>query len=140
MRRSPQLVDRRLAKALAVLQAMMIPVAALLAGLIADATAAKSAALGALVYWLASSFFGWQAFKSSGARASRQIVSNMYLGLIGKFVIVIVGLILILSSISLSVSLSIFRVFRPSSITNLLNSFHHLFDRKTQVSARVQFL
>ena len=51
MRRSPQLVDRRLAKALAVLQAMMIPVAALLAGLIHDVTAAKGAALGALVFW-----------------------------------------------------------------------------------------
>lgn len=100
MRRSPQLVDRRLAKALAVLQAMMIPVAALLAGLIADATAAKSAALGALVYWLASSYFSWQAFRSSRARASRQILSNMYLGLIGKFLIVVVGLILILSCVS----------------------------------------
>ena len=100
MRRSPQLVDRRLAKALAVFQAMMIPVAALLAGLIADATAAKSAALGALVYWLASGYFSWQAFRSSGARASRQILSNMYLGLIGKFLIVVVGLILILSCVS----------------------------------------
>lgn len=100
MSRSYRLVDRRLAKALFIFQAIMIPVAAVLAWLIQDAVAAKSAALGALVYWLASSFFGWQAFKSSGARASRQIVSNMYLGLIGKFVIVIVGLILILSSIS----------------------------------------
>ncbi|WP_374294266.1 ATP synthase subunit I [Acinetobacter sp.] len=100
MRRSPQLVDRRLAKALAVLQAMMIPVAALLAWLIHDVTAAKSAALGALVYWFASSYFAWQAFRSSGARASRQILSNMYLGLIGKFVIVVVGLILILSCVS----------------------------------------
>ena len=100
MRRSPQLVDRRLAKALAVLQAMMIPVAALLAWLIHDVTAAKSAALGALVYWLASSYFAWQAFRSSGARASRQILSNMYLGLIGKFLIVVVGLILILSCVS----------------------------------------
>lgn len=100
MRRSPQLVDRRLAKALALFQAMMIPVAALLAGLIADATAVKSAALGALVYWFASCYFSWQAFRSSGARASRQILSNMYLGLIGKFVIVVVGLILILSCVS----------------------------------------
>ena len=100
MRQSPQLVDRRLAKALAILQAMMIPVAALLAWLIHDVTAAKSAALGALVYWFASSYFSWQAFRSSGARASRQILSNMYLGLIGKFVIVVVGLILILSCVS----------------------------------------
>lgn len=100
MSRPQRLVDRRLAKALVVFQALMIPVAAVLAWLIQDAIAAKSAALGALVYWLASSYFAWQSFKSSGARASRQILSNMYLGLMGKFVIVVVGLILILNSIS----------------------------------------
>ncbi len=100
MSRPQRLVDRRLAKALVVFQALMIPVAAVLAWLIQDAIAAKSAALGALVYWLASSYFAWQSFKSFGARASRQILSNMYLGLMGKFVIVVVGLILILNSIS----------------------------------------
>ncbi|KAA8732127.1 F0F1 ATP synthase subunit I [Acinetobacter qingfengensis] len=100
MSRPHRLVDRRLAKALLILQSIMIPVAAVLAWLIHDAVAAKSAALGALVYFLASAYFAWQAFKSSGARASRQILSNMYLGLIGKFVIVVVGLILILSSVS----------------------------------------
>ncbi|MCH4247872.1 ATP synthase subunit I [Acinetobacter populi] len=100
MSRTYRLVDRRLAKALLVFQVIMIPVAAVLAWLIQDAVAAKSAALGALVYWLASSYFAWQAFKSSGARASRQILSNMYLGLMGKFVIVVVGLILILSCVS----------------------------------------
>lgn len=100
MSRPHRLVDRRLAKALLIFQVVMIPVAAVLAWLIQDAIAAKSAALGASVYWLASSYFAWQAFKSSGARASRQVLSNMYLGLIGKFVIVVVGLILILSSIS----------------------------------------
>lgn len=100
MSRTYRLVDRRLAKALLVFQVIMIPVAAVLAWLIQDTVAAKSAALGALVYWLASSYFAWQAFKSSGARASRQILGNMYLGLVGKFVIVVVGLILILSCVS----------------------------------------
>lgn len=95
-----RLVDRRLAKALLKFQLVMIPLAALGGWLIHDIVAAKSAALGALVYWLASSYFAWQAFKSSGARASRQILSNMYLGLIGKFVIVVVGLILILRLVS----------------------------------------
>lgn len=95
-----RLVDRRLAKALFIFQASMIPVAAGLAWLISDVVVAKSAALGALIYWLASSYFSWQAFRASGARASKQILSNMAHGLIGKFVIVIVGLILILSSVS----------------------------------------
>lgn len=100
MSRIHRLVDRRLAKALFIFQALMIPVAAVLAWLIHDAIAAKSAALGALVYCLASGYFAWQAFRSSGARASKRIISNMYLGLIGKFVIVIVGLILILFTVS----------------------------------------
>lgn len=100
MSRIYRLVDRRLAKSLSIFQAFMIPVAAVLAWLIQDVIAAKSASLGALVYWLASSFFAWQAFKSSGARASQQILSNMYRGLIGKFVIVVVGLILVLTSVS----------------------------------------
>ena len=95
-----RLVDRRLAKALFIFQAIMIPVAACIAWLISDAVAAKSAALGALVYWFASSYFAWQAFRAAGARASRQILSNMSNGLIGKFLIVVVGLILILSTVS----------------------------------------
>ena len=95
-----RLVDRRLAKALFIFQSIMIPVAALLAWLIGDVVAAKSAALGALVYWLASGYFAWQAFRAAGARASREILSNMSNGLIGKFVIVVVGLILILSTVS----------------------------------------
>ncbi len=100
MSRARYLVDRRLAKVLFVFQAIMIPVSAIIAWFIQGDVAAKSAALGALVYWLASGFFAWQAFKSAGARASRQILSNMYMGLIGKFVIVIVGLVLILTSVS----------------------------------------
>lgn len=95
-----RLVDRRLAKALFIFQSIMVPVAALLAWLIGDVVAAKSAALGAFVYCIASGYFAWQSFRSSGARASKQILSNMYRGLVGKFVIVVVGLILILSTVS----------------------------------------
>ena len=100
MSRINRLVDRRLAKALFIFQALMIPISALLGWLIQDIVAAKSAALGALVYWLASSYFAWQSFRTSGARASKEILNNMYQGLIGKFVIVVVGLIVILSSVS----------------------------------------
>ena len=93
------MIDRRLAKALVFLQACMIPVAALLAWLIKDTTAALSAALGALVCWLAHCYFAWQSFRTAGARASRQVMLNMYRGMLGKFVIVIVGFILILSNV-----------------------------------------
>ena len=77
----------------------MIPVAALLAWVIKDTTAALSAALGALVCWLANCYFAWQSFRIAGARASRQVMLNMYRGMLGKFAIVIVGFILILSNV-----------------------------------------
>lgn len=99
MSRTSRLVDRRLAKALVFLQALMIPVSALIAWAVKDGTAAKSMALGACVCWLATSYFSWQSFKVAGARASRQVLSNMYKGMVGKLVILIVGFILILSNV-----------------------------------------
>ena len=99
MSRTSRMIDRRLAKALVFLQACMIPVAALLAWVIKDTTAALSAALGALVCWLAHCYFAWQSFRTAGARASRQVMLNMYRGMLGKFAIVIVGFILILSNV-----------------------------------------
>ena len=99
MSRTSRLIDRRLAKALVFLQALMIPISGLLAWAVKDMTAAISAALGALVCWLASCYFSWQSFRAAGARASKQVLSNMYKGLMGKFAIVIVGFILILSNV-----------------------------------------
>ena len=99
MSRTSRLIDRRLAKALVFLQACMIPVAALLAWLIKDTAAALSAALGALVCWLAHCYFAWQSFRTAGARASKHVMLNMYRGMLGKFAIVIVGFILILSNV-----------------------------------------
>ena len=97
MSRASRMIDRRLAKALVLLQALMIPVSAILGWLLKDTAAALSAALGALVCWLASSFFAWQSFRTAGARASKQVLLNMYQGMMGKFAIMIVGFILILS-------------------------------------------
>ncbi|WP_122900877.1 ATP synthase subunit I [Acinetobacter sp. B51(2017)] len=99
MSRTSRLIDRRLAKALVFLQALMIPVSGLLAWAVMDTTAAISAALGAFVCWLASCYFSWQSFRTAGARASQQVYLNMFRGLMGKFVIVIVGFVLILSSV-----------------------------------------
>ena len=99
MSQTNRLIDRRLAKALVYLQALMIPVSALIAWALKDMTAALSATLGALICWLASCYFSWQSFRAAGARASKQVLSNMYKGLMGKFAIVIVGFILILSNV-----------------------------------------
>ncbi|WP_180160197.1 ATP synthase subunit I [Acinetobacter sp. YH12054] len=99
MSRTSRMIDRRLAKALVILQAVMIPVSALIGWVFKDTITAYSAALGALVCWLASSYFSWQSFRAAGARASKQVLSNMYRGLMGKFAIVIVGFILILINV-----------------------------------------
>ncbi len=37
--------------------------------------------------------------RTAGARASKQVLSNMYRGMLGKFAIMIVGFILILSNV-----------------------------------------
>ena len=83
MSRTSRMIDRRLAKALVILQAVMIPVSALIGWVLKDTITAYSAALGALVCWLASSYFSWQSFRAAGARASKQVLSNMYRGLLG---------------------------------------------------------
>ena len=99
MSRTSRMIDRRLAKALVFLQTCMIPVSALIAWVLKDSTAAMSAALGALVCWLASCYFTWQSFRTAGARATKQVLLNMYRGLLGKFAIMVVGFILILINV-----------------------------------------
>lgn len=99
MGRQVVLVDRRLARGLTIAQAAVIPVVTVLAYFIAGAVAAKSAGLGALLCWLGSAYFAWKAFQQGGARASKQILGSMYKGLIGKFVIIAVGFIIIFSSV-----------------------------------------
>ena len=99
MSRTSRMIDRRLAKALVFLQTCMIPVSGLIAWVLKDSTAAMSAALGALVCWLASCYFTWQSFRTAGARATKQVLLNMYRGLLGKFAIMVVGFILILINV-----------------------------------------
>lgn len=99
MARVNRLIDRRFAMAQIYLQALMIPVSAFVAWLLKDWTASKSIALGALVCWLACTYFSWQSFRIAGARASKQVLLNMYKGMMGKFAIVIIGFALILNNV-----------------------------------------
>lgn len=105
------LVDRHLARGLTMVQAAVIPVVAVIAYFVAGAVAAKSAALGALLCWLGSAYFAWQAFRQGGARASQQVLGSMYKGMIGKFVIVVVGFIII------------FKQLKPIMMESLLAGF-----------------
>ena len=99
MRPTHRLIDRRLAWILVVLQLLMTGLATLLTGSIEGAVAAKSIALGAGLCTLASAYFAWQSFRFAGASASKQVMLSMYRGLMGKFAIVIVGLVIIFSSV-----------------------------------------
>ena len=93
------LVDRRLARGLTRVQAIMIPVAIVLGYVLAGGLAAKSAGLGALVGWMGSAYFAWQAFRYAGAGASRRILGSFYRGMIGKFVVIVVGFMLVFGTV-----------------------------------------
>lgn len=96
---SNRLIDRRLAMILIVLQLIMMLASTACAGLIEGALAAKSVALGAGLCCFASAYFAWQSFRYAGARASKQVMLSMYRGLMGKFAIVMVGFVVIFSSV-----------------------------------------
>lgn len=108
MSRIGRLVDKRLAKILLFLQTLAIPVVLILSYIIWGSDVAINAVAGAVVCWLASCYFTWQSFRVAGANASKQILSNMYKGMIGKFVIVIVGFILVLNSVKPILGIALF--------------------------------
>lgn len=130
MRQIGRLIDRRLAKTLVILQVSIIPFIGLIAGFVWSFHIALNAVCGAVVCWLASSYFAWQSFRTAGASASKQILSNMYKGMIGKFVILIVGFIVILTNVKPVSGVALFcgfilvqsmSWFAPIVYTRLLN-------------------
>ncbi len=108
MRTRPHLVDTRLAIILSVLQVLMTLIAMSCAWFFEGAIAAKSIGLGAGLCCLANAYFAWQSFRFAGAHASKQVMLSMYRGLMGKFAIVIVGLIVIFSSVKPLLALALF--------------------------------
>lgn len=93
------LVDRRLPRQLIRIQALMIPAVVLLAWGMAGTTAASNAAAGAVLAWAGSAYFAWQAFRQAGARQARQVVGQFYRGMIGKFVLTVLGFIVIFAGL-----------------------------------------
>lgn len=67
------------------LASIIIPILVLM---VVDITAARTALIGGWIATLANLYFAVQAFRYSGARASRQMVQAFYRGESGKFVIV----------------------------------------------------
>lgn len=105
------LIDRQLARGLTIAQAITIPIAAALAALIWNPVVAKSATLGALIGWMGSAYFAWQAFRYSGAGASRRILGSFYRGMIGKFMLITIGFAVVFAGV------------KPLSAAGLLGGF-----------------
>ncbi len=71
--------------------AVIVPLIALMWG----QKVAYSAMFGAVIALIASAYFAWEAFRFSGAMSSGRILGGFYRGIIGKFVLVIVGFALV---------------------------------------------
>lgn len=93
------LVDRRLAIGLTKFQALVIPLLIAVAMVWMNPIVAKSVGLGALICWMGSAYFAWQAFRYAGAGASKRILGSFYRGMIGKFIIIAVGFMLVFATV-----------------------------------------
>lgn len=111
MSRPSPVVDRQLARGLTIAQAALIPLVILLAGLLGGRVWATSAGYGALIAWVGSAYFAWQAFRYAGASASKRILGSFYRGMIGKFVLITLGFA------------TVFAQVRPLSAAALLSGF-----------------
>ena len=74
---------------------LMVAVIVSLLALIWGRKVAYSAGLGALIALVASAYFAWEAFRFGGAISSGRILGGFYRGIIGKFVLVIIGFALV---------------------------------------------
>lgn len=94
---------------LVVVQACIIPLVALLGWQLSGVLVAKSAAIGALIGWLGSSYAAWKSFRFGGN--GRLMLVGFYQGMAGKFIIVIAGFFIV------------FRTVNPVSAGALLAGF-----------------
>lgn len=98
MSKPSPLIQREFPVGLVAVQACVIPLFSLLGWSLFGAVVAKSAALGALVGWIASSYAAWKSFRFGGN--GRLMLVGFYQGMAGKFVIVIAGFFIIFRTVS----------------------------------------
>ena len=91
--RPAPLLDKSLPHGLLRWQAVVTVLAGMAAALFAGKTVTLSLLAGASVLWLGQLCFVWLAFRHTGTAA----LGGFYQGILGKFLIVIVGLSLVLS-------------------------------------------
>lgn len=62
-----------------------------LAGYFSGATAAQAVLAGAVIACLGQGYLTWRVFRFGGGRHARRVVSEMYRGAAGKFLITVIG-------------------------------------------------
>jgi ATP synthase protein I len=98
MSKPSPLIQHEFPVGLVLVQACIIPCAALLAWQLYGVLAAKSAALGALIGWLGSGYAAWKSFRFGGS--GQLMLAGFYQGVIGKFVIVIAGFFIVFRTVN----------------------------------------
>jgi ATP synthase protein I len=98
MSKPSPLIQHEFPVGLVLVQACIIPLAALLVWQLSGVLAAKSAAIGALIGWLGSSYAAWKSFRFGGN--GRLMLAGFYQGIIGKFVIVIAGFFIVFRTVN----------------------------------------
>ncbi len=97
MSKPSPLIQREFPTGLIIVQACIIPLAAIAGYMLFNPLAAKSAAIGAFISWLGSGYATWKAFRLGGNGGL--MLAAFYQGLIGKFVIVIMGFYIVFRTV-----------------------------------------
>jgi F0F1-type ATP synthase assembly protein I len=98
MTKPSPLIQLKFPVGLVVAQAGMILLVAVVVFVCLGLLTARSAAIGALISWLASSYVAFKAFRHGGN--PRLMLAGFYQGLLGKFVIIAAGFFVAFRSVS----------------------------------------
>ncbi len=114
MSRPSPLIQLRFPVELVLLQAGVIPVVVALAYVLAGSLAASSALYGGLIGWVGSSYAAWRSFRQGGP--GRAMLAGFYQGMIGKFVLIIMGFVVVFHEVKPLVAGSLFLAFAATQL------------------------
>jgi len=114
MSRPSPLIQLRFPVELVLLQAGVIPAVGMIAYLLAGDLAAKSALYGGLIGWVGSSYAAWRSFRQGGR--GREMLAGFYQGMIGKFMLVIMGFVLVFHQVKPLVASCLFLAFAATQL------------------------
>lgn len=79
------------------LQLVLVTLFTLIAVFFFGVNAGRSWFLGAMIAWIGQAVFAWQTFRFAGARAHTLILRGMYRGQLAKWLVNIIGFVLVFS-------------------------------------------